>query len=346
MYKYRGLPDAGEGSEQDMNASLMSWPTEGIRRRWRRWVDRRIARSDHSRFGQHNIFIVPSGAGLLFCGLLVVMLLTGINYQNSLIYLLTFLLGTFFFLSIVQTYQSLAGLELIVADAGEGPVGAQSRVLLRLVAGAERDYPSVMVIADPRHPVTVSVEAGASVDIQLPLPLRRRGPLDLPRLRIETRFPFGLLKAWSWGRPLSRSLAWPAPLPCPPGLGGAQAADEGVSSVSLTGVDWIDLRPYREGDPLQRVQWKRFARAGDMVSADWQASLQDPDWLDFDAFVGVDAELRLNYLAHLIDSRDKVGKAYGLKIGGHRQGPGIGPAHRLDCLRLLAWYGFEGVSNA
>ncbi|WP_097461596.1 DUF58 domain-containing protein [Mangrovitalea sediminis] len=328
-----------------MISSLISTPRRLLRQRWQHWVDQRVGRSDRVCFEQRNIFIVPSGAGLVFCGLLVVMLLTGINYQNSLIYLLTFLLGTLFFLSIVQTYQSLAGLELIVVEAGEGEVGSLSRIGLRFIADNDRDYPSLTVAADPRHPVNFSVMAGNSVDVELGLPLRRRGPVDLPRLRIETRFPFGLLKAWSWGRPLSRGLAWPAAIPCPPERVGTLAADEGAPSSALAGVDWIDLRPYRQGDPLQRVQWKRYARSEDMVTADWQAGLLDPDWLDLEAFPGVDVELRLNYLAHLIDLRELSGKPYGLKMGPRRYGPGLGAAHRLSCMRALAWHGFEGPAN-
>ena len=60
---------------------------------WQRWVNRRLPRSDCQQFSQKNLFILPTGAGVVFCVLLLIMLITAINYQNSLIYLLTFVLG-------------------------------------------------------------------------------------------------------------------------------------------------------------------------------------------------------------------------------------------------------------
>ncbi|MDX1475418.1 MAG: hypothetical protein R3309_14690, partial [Reinekea sp.] len=91
-----------------------------LRKRWQRWINQRIPRKDHLIFTQRNIFILPTGAGVMFGALLLIMLITGINYQNSLIYLLTFLLGTVFVAAIHQTHRNLAGLELTVTQGGAG----------------------------------------------------------------------------------------------------------------------------------------------------------------------------------------------------------------------------------
>jgi len=64
-----------------------------MRKLFWRWVNRRIPRADEYRLGRRNIFVLPTREGLMFAGLLILCLLTGINYQNSLIYLFTFFWG-------------------------------------------------------------------------------------------------------------------------------------------------------------------------------------------------------------------------------------------------------------
>ena len=81
-----------------------------VGRRFSRWINRRIPRSDNVLFSQKNIFILPTGAGVVFGILLLIMLITGINYQNSLIYLLTFMLGALFVGAMHQTHRNLSGL--------------------------------------------------------------------------------------------------------------------------------------------------------------------------------------------------------------------------------------------
>ena len=78
--------------------------------RWRRWINRRIPRADSQILSQKNIFILPTAAGVVYGLLLLIMLITGINYQNSLIYLLTFLLGAVFVGAMHQTHRNLSGL--------------------------------------------------------------------------------------------------------------------------------------------------------------------------------------------------------------------------------------------
>ena len=87
---------------------------QALRARGRQWADRRIPRADWQEFSQRNIFILPTGAGVVFGVLLLIMLITGINYQNSLIYLLTFLLG-----AILVPYRCALALHQFAFDFGE-----------------------------------------------------------------------------------------------------------------------------------------------------------------------------------------------------------------------------------
>ena len=92
--------------------SLASW----YRPRWLRWLKRRIPPSSSVLLDQRRIFIIPSRTGAAFGGAVLLMLLAGINYQNSLAYGLTFFLLAVFVVAILHTYRNLAGLTLQAAQ--------------------------------------------------------------------------------------------------------------------------------------------------------------------------------------------------------------------------------------
>jgi len=314
--------------------------------RIRRWINRRLPRADRQTFTQKTIFILPTGAGVVFGLLLLIMLVTGINYQNSLIYLLVFLLGALFVAAMHQTHRNLSGLTLALVSAGEGEAGEGVPFRFRITSTTADSLALALSVADEQgRPGAViegvHVPAGETRDVTLTLPTARRGYVRPERVRIETRFPFGLLKAWSWLRPVSAGVAYPRPLPAPDTVSTVQETDNNDAPVRVAGQDEADLRPWREGDLTPRVMWKRYARTGQMVVADWQASGGSPHWLDFSAFPGADTELRLSYLAWQVRDRAAKGARFGLTLPGEVIDPDAGNPHVLRCLHALAVWGQE-----
>lgn len=313
---------------------------KSLSKRVQRWVNRRLPRSDVQTFSQKNIFILPTGAGVVYGILLLVMLITGINYQNSLIYLVTFLLGAVFVAAMHQTHRNLAGLQVALIQPGEGVAGDEVPFRLRATAGRDEAI-SIVISCEDSMLGAAHIGAGASRDLSLPVPSVFRGYLRPERIRVETRFPFGLLKAWSWIRPASSGIVFPQPVVAPEPASSEESGDQSRQTTPSVGNDHADLRPWREGDLSQRVMWKRYARSGQMVVADWQGESGSPQWLDFNAFPGVDHELRLSYLAWLVEERDRAGSQFGLKLPGQIIEPDTGANHVSRCMRALAVWGEE-----
>ena len=282
----------------------------------------------------------------MFTGVLVISLLTGINYQNSLIYLFTFILGALFYGTIFQTYRNLEGLHLSLVRAGECPAGGNLPMTVRITDEDERARPALRVVIRGEEPVTVSLDAKEGRVVQLPFPARHRGPVKLPAIRLETDFPFGLIRAWTWFRPASPGLATPRPVSPPPFEAAPDSAsDEGETAMQAArGESDIRLRPYRLGDSLKRINWKRFARSGQLVVMDWDTPPADPRWLDWEQFPGTDTELRLSYLAWHVARLSGEGHPFGLRLPGDRIEPDTGDGHERECLNRLGTFGFDGVS--
>ena len=82
------------------------------------------------RLERRRLYILPTGAGLAFAGLLFLMLLAGLNYANSLALLLTFLLGAFALVVMQLCHRNLLGTEVSALSAP--PVFARSVGALQL----------------------------------------------------------------------------------------------------------------------------------------------------------------------------------------------------------------------
>ena len=351
-------------------------------RRWEHWWQQRHPRSDRLDLTQRNVYILPTGAGWLFAALLLVLLLASINYQLNLGYLLTFGLAGVGLSSMHGTHANLRGLRLL-AQAGE-PVFAGEMAQLRVtlldatrpttsplrgparwwwwlrrtrrgrarygiglyLPAAQADAPSHPGGAPPAW-TWVDVPAGGEVHLQLGQLLRKRGRHRAERVRIETRYPFGLFRAWTVWRPASGWLAWPAPetpaAPLP-----WSTSPEADTSLPAQGTrqaaqDVAGLRAWRRGDSLTQVHWKKTAQSlaggGDLVSRDAQGQPPARLQLDWTRTPAPDDERRLARLCAWVLAAEQAGIAYGLQLPGWELPIGLGPAQQREALHHLATWG-------
>src|SRR3954453_16902653 len=104
-----------------------------IRTRAARWVRRRHG-DDHlpTAVAARRVYILPTRAGLAFAGLVLVMLLAGLNYSNSMAMMITFLLGGFGMIAMHLTHRNLAGVALRTVAGGDAFGGEHGRLLVTL----------------------------------------------------------------------------------------------------------------------------------------------------------------------------------------------------------------------
>jgi uncharacterized protein (DUF58 family) len=184
----------------------------------------------------------------------------------------------------------------------------------------------------------VDVPAQGQTTAHLSVVPQHRGWHALPVVRAETRFPFGLFRAWTLWRPASQVLAYPAPEQPPAPLPPSQPAGAGEEAKSRPseGGEFDGVRAYQRGDPPRRIVWKKVARSGELVTRDTRLSLQQQLWLDFAAAQWPDREKRLSRLAAWVLAAEQAGMAHGLRLPGVELPPGSGPAHQRQALEALA----------
>jgi uncharacterized protein (DUF58 family) len=308
------------------------------RARISQWLQARLPLSDTQVLTQRNVYILPTRAGLAFALTLVVMLLAAINYQLNLGFALTFLLAGAGIVSMHMTHNTLRGLTLHLRPPR--PVFAGEPAALEVVLtnpGATRHALGLrQQAAAETTAVWCDVPAQGQTVARLSVLPAQRGWHAVPTLVIESVFPFGLFRAWSVWRPESRVLAWPTPETPPPPLP-ATAGNRGDEPAARRGEggELDGVRPWRRGDTMRQVVWKKVARSGELVSRETSHAAARELWLDWNDTQLSGTEARLSRLAAWVLAAERDGLASGLVLPGRELQPGLGDAHRRAALDLL-----------
>lgn len=308
--------------------------------RWQRWLARRIPPASSVQLNQKRIFILPSRTGAAFAGVLLLMLLAAINYQNSLAYGLTFWLMALYVIAILHTYRNLAGLTLKALAASPVFVGEQGGFRLRLESSG-REHQAIALGWSKAAVQVLDVPAKGASDCVLSMPALRRGWLRPGRLRVESRFPLGLLVAWSWVDLDQALLVYPRPLAgeLPVlGAGSADSEEPGARVLGHGSDDFQGLRSYQPGDSKRRLHWKAYSRGQGLLVKDFAALAGRDICLDFNALSG-DVESRLCRLCHWVLQLSADGQCFALHLPGQQLPAASGPVQREACLRALALFG-------
>jgi len=289
------------------------------------------------------IYIVPTGFGMLYFGLLLLLLIGSINYANNLGFLLTFFLTSIGLLAMVHTWRNLAGLRLRCGRVDPVFSGQSARFSFSLDSTDQRLRPDIELFFD-RHAMD-ACDAGPDQDnrLQLLVPMAKRGHFNLGRCFLRTRFPLKLYRAWAYLEPGLTCLVYPNPVPWRSidyqGLSTDPA--NGLFRKDISGGEFHGLRKYRVGDPLKHVHWKALARGLDLMSREYESPVSADFWLDWEDTPGPDAENRLGQLCFAVLEASRSGLQFGLRIPGTRISPDAGDHHLTTCLTALTLFGWR-----
>ncbi|MDR5892071.1 DUF58 domain-containing protein [Halomonas mongoliensis] len=304
----------------------MSVRRPGLGERW--W--RRLAMAPGSPLPQRRLFLLPTRFGLGWAVLVLLLLLFGINYQNTLAYVLAFWLFGLGVVALLRAWRNLLGVMPTLRLPGEVFAGGEARLGVVLAGGR------------PRTGLELHA-GGVSARIDLPegqgeallaLPAPVRGVQPLPRIRLETRWPLGVVRALAWLQSDERLLVYPRPL----------AEDEPEhrhAGAGLEASDFAGLRRAEPGDSPARLAWKQWSRTGQLAAKAFSVPPRRQLWLDYDACRG-DPERRLSLLCARVLAHHRAGDRYGLRLPGVTLAQGEGPRQRRLALEALARFAPPG----
>ena len=293
------------------------------------------------RLTPRRIFILPTRAGIIFAITLAAMFTGAINYDLALGHALVFLLTGLGLIGMIHTFRNL--FSLWIAPGKAKPVFAGELAHFPIELRNDRKIARLgLELQAPGNPsIGTQVAPDERSEVAIPVQALQRGWLTLPRVRLSTVYPLGLLYAWSYLQPDIRCLVYPTPIstPLPPeqpsSLSGERYGDGGQE-------DFAGFRNRQPADSLRHVAWKASARdvgqrpllvkqfsggAEQELQLDWKLTPES-----------VSGETRLSILTGWVLAAAVSDVCYGLRLPGQEISPSRGDAHRSHCLEALALF--------
>lgn len=324
-----------------MSAAIVDRFIQAQRKRFMRFVDKRLAFANTYSLGQKNLFIFPSSRGWQFILLMVVLWILGTNYQNNLILALAFFMVSVLVVAIVQTFANLSRIEITYIGVKDAYAGEDAHVRFK-VRNKSRLFSDAIEFSwfgDDGSRACFCFRPHEEKEISVACFAPKRGVQRLPHLGVQSFFPLGIIRSWTWLNFNQSVFVYPQPLNAPLGL--ASVVDEegdGLHPVS-GGEDFSGLRQYVPGDALRYLSWKTFARGRGLFLKDFSQNLSQENWLDYASLPFPGVEERLSVLCFWVLHFYQKDDNFGLRLPHIEITPDRGHQHRSRCLMLLAEFG-------
>jgi len=284
-----------------------------------------------------RIFILPTQRGLGFVLLIIVLLLIAFVYNNNLAYMLAFLLASIFFITILHSYKSLAGLVVQQGRSKAVFAGEVAGFDIHVSNPTERERRYLLVtLQDSQH---LSIQPQSTAHATLYSLTQKRGWHYAGYVTFSSTYPLGLFRVWSPIRFNLKALVYPKPvhdeIPFPKTL--STENRQGFSRKD--GDEFYGVREYQSGDSIKHIHWKAFAKGLGVFSKQYggEQSLEEIR-LDYDQTPGHNVEERLSRLCRWVVDAEQAGISYGFSLPGLELPPGNGLEHYRKCLEALALF--------
>jgi len=309
---------------------------------------------------RQRVYIMPTRHGAVFGLMLFAMALGAINYNNSMAYILTFLLSSLSLVTLLHTCRNLAG--ILINQAPASPVFAgelakfplildnrkgQLRLSISFIKTTKKWRLLTDVLTSTGNEVPVAacdVHSNTFNRVDLPVKAGQRGLLYAGRIKVFTTFPLGLFKAWAYIDMEQSCLVYPKPegqSAFPPFKLTEAIGNQGNASGT---DDFIGFRNYRAGDSIKDIAWKAYAQHKGLFVKRFSGSGAEKLHLSWDDVSTLPyLETRLSQLCLWIIEAESQSLQYSLELPGVFIDTDRGEKHQHRCLSALAHYNIEDV---
>lgn len=302
------------------------------------FLARRLPPAREQTLSHKGIFILPGTFGLVWLLLVALLFLLATNYQNNLILGIALLMSSLFVTCILYSYRNLEGLSLQRLTLPTVYAGSTLPVPVRL--SAKRDVHQLSLEFAAMPPCSAAVTPGPT-DVLIAVTAPKRGLFNPGRLKVQSSYPLGLMRTWTW---VDLDICHPvfaSPIEAPLPL---VRLDEDKAQHDLgawiPGVDeYQGLKSYIPGESLKQVAWKQLAQGRGMLSKDFAEPQGAPRWLSLPSDSVSEREHGLSVLSFWVDELSARQQIFGLILPGLKIAPSLGEAHRIECQIAIACVG-------
>ena len=278
---------------------------------------------------------MPTKMGGYLIGLIFLMFLLAIGYDNNLLLIFTLFLFSMNLLWLIQSHFHLHHLKLQHINLANGH--AKSEIPLKVFWEKAPKGPYNWNLTLERSFEGVKPELFEQTDKfvvgQLKIP--KRGVWKWNYLKVSTDFPFGLYRLWCFYPVKFETVAYPALLPATDISNLAHNnAGESIAMGRAGREDIWNLAPY-QGDESRKISWKHYARSGDLLIKEGEEYTEQFFHIKFD-LPKKNPESYLSFLATQMVECHRRGIPFLFEGPEGKLGPARHGDHLHQCLKVLS----------
>jgi len=316
----------------------MSWLPISFRSRIDQWIaSHNPPQTGSILIHRRRLYILPTRFGYLYVFMLLALFLAAINYENSMAYILTFLLTALGIMTLWQTNKNLLGLEFELKTIKPVFAGEEVTFQFEIFNNTLNDRFAIGIQYQNQSPVYCRVEAQSSSVLQLNIPSLYRGLFQPDGFTVFSRFPTGLFHTWSWLRISQPIHIYPKPLKISHLKESLQLEQNSNNAIDTAdGDDFAGLREHRQGESLKHISWKAYAQGRGMLTKTFQGYASSSLWIDWDDINSKSIEDKLSIMTSMVVQSSKAGLGFGLRLPGIEIPASSGSSHKSQCLYQLS----------
>jgi uncharacterized protein (DUF58 family) len=322
-----------------MALNLFSLPAP-VRRYFDDWFARHNPPS-YDRIELHNrrLYILPTRFGYMFAVMLLLLFLAAVNYQNSMGFVLTFMLTALAIVSLWQTHKNILGLEVYLQTPQPVFAGESCDLYFEISHHNNLSRYAIGIQYADQTPVYLTIEPGSQSQAVIKVPSTKRGQFKPKGLTVFTRYPTGLLHAWGWLKFDIPIVIYPTPLAGSTLQQNMLEQQAGKATThTIDGDDFAGLREYRKGESLRHVSWKAYAQGKGLLTKTFQGHARPSLWIDWFQVRQDSIESKLSAMTALVLLADSNNQKYGIKLPNITIEKQLGAAHKQACLQAMATF--------
>lgn len=278
---------------------------------------------------------MPTKMGGYLNGLIFLMFLLAVGYNNNLLLIFTLFLFGFNLIWVIQTHYHLHALKVASVSIEDNHAGEPHLIKIHWkkspgmplewkihLEDEYTSYPLKMFSHDEKHSVGE-------------VKLTKRGVWNFAHIKVATEKPFGLYQSWVYFAVPSKVFVYPEKLKDVPAINPLEFASEGdLASFKKGPHDVSNLSPYL-GESSKFISWKHYARSGDLVIKEGEELSKSMIHFRLNPY-HPEKELILSQMATQMVQCGKDSISFTLEAPNKKLGPGFDGKYLSECLRELA----------
>lgn len=288
---------------------------------------------------QSRTYIIPTAFGFAFAAVCFLLLLMAVGFSNNIIYFFVFYLISIALVAMLMTNSNVDRVQILSIQPENIFAGENNKVLVHLKNTKIPASYSLQLYLDKKNhiaevPLLNGLETATTICFWKPI---KRGLHPLPRLQMQTRFPFGMLHSWCLYRKDQEILVYPQKegfevLP----------KDQGGAGFQSTAGLFKEHRIFQSSDSTKRIDWRVSQKFDQLMVKTFESQSNQSIHLDYKFTLPLaDFEKRVSQLALWTDLAEKNKMNYSFAFNDFSLPVDSGDEHYHKIMAYLATVEFR-----